>query len=192
LLSGGPSLIAVDDGFDRSQFMTAVPLSADCSQCAALCCVALAFDRGPMFAIDKANGEVCRHLDNCGQCRIHAELERSGFKGCVQYDCLGAGQRVTQEVFGGRSWQDDADLLAPMMRAFETMRIVHEQLLLLREAEKLPLSAVERAERARLQAMLEPDGGWSQTALALFDAAKTKADVRAFLMSLRQHVKAKT
>jgi hypothetical protein len=173
--------------------MTSASLSADCSRCAALCCVALAFDRGPMFAIDKANGETCPNLDSCGQCRIHAELDRAGFKGCVQYDCLGAGQRVTQEVFGGRSWQSDPDLLVPMMQVFETMRIVHEQLLLLREAEKLPLSTVERAESARLHATLEPDSGWSLTTLALLDSAKVTAEVRTFLMSLRRHaVRAKT
>jgi hypothetical protein len=181
-----------DDGFGCSQSMTAAPLSADCSQCAALCCVALAFDRGPMFAIDKANGEVCRHLDGCGQCRIHAELEPSGFKGCVQYDCLGAGQRVTQEVFGGRSWQSEPELLTPMMQAFETMRAVHEQLLLLREATKLALPDAERAAAARLLAMLEPDDGWSEDALDALDVTEMKLQVRDFLMSLRRFAAPRT
>ena len=38
-------------------------LTADCSKCAALCCVAMAFDKGDMFGCDKVAGEVCKHLD---------------------------------------------------------------------------------------------------------------------------------
>jgi hypothetical protein len=35
----------------------------DCARCAGLCCVLLAFDRGPLFAFDKPAGIACRHPD---------------------------------------------------------------------------------------------------------------------------------
>src|SRR6185503_16885503 len=86
----------------------------DCSCCAALCCVSFAFDRSELFAFDKAAGEPCALLGPQHACSIHAERARRGFGGCIAYDCLGAGQRVTEEVFGGRSWQAEPALARPM------------------------------------------------------------------------------
>lgn len=96
-------------------------LRADCAHCIGLCCVLLAFDRGPAFAFDKPAAEPCRHLDTADRCRIHAELDRKGFSGCAGYDCAGAGQAVTA-MFAGRSWRDDADTMAQMYEAFVRVR----------------------------------------------------------------------
>lgn len=114
-------------------------LKSDCSQCAALCCLALTFDKGRDFALSKNPGEPCRNLAH-HSCTIHECLTEKGFPGCVAYDCLGAGNRVVQEVFDGRSWQDDPRLTRPMMEAFAAMREVHKRLDLLRAAQTLPLS----------------------------------------------------
>ena len=80
-----------------------VELVADCSRCVGLCCVVLPFQRSADFAFDKAPGEACRHLADDHGCRIHASLLADGMRGCVAYDCFGAGQSVTQtgrvEVF---------------------------------------------------------------------------------------------
>jgi hypothetical protein len=169
--------------------MTVAALRADCARCAALCCVALAFDRSHLFAFDKAAGEVCPNLDSCGRCRIHAAKARAGFAGCVDYDCLGAGQRVTQEVFGGgHSWREHPELLAPMLSAFALLRRIHELLLLLREAQKLPLSAKERKILLAFEEALDPPAGWSVTSLGTVPLEAMAAEVRAFLMSLRRHV----
>ena len=106
-------------------------LRPDCSRCAALCCVAFAFERSADFAVDKAAGEPCPNLDACGGCRIYERRLDLGFGGCVQHDCHGAGQRVVQETFGGRSWLTEPDLLGPMSSAFATMWEVHKLLALL-------------------------------------------------------------
>lgn len=166
--------------------MADVELRADCSRCAALCCVALAFDHSDKFAIDKASGEVCRHLNERNGCRIHAEREQRGFSGCVTYDCLGAGQRVTQEVFKGRTWREDASLLLPMADAFNTMKRVHDLLQLLSEALRLPLSAAERRTASVLVDELNP--GWTPESLAAFSTADIEKRVRTFLQTLRHHV----
>ena len=91
--------------------MDASILQADCEQCAALCCVALAFDKSEWFPIDKPNGVVCPQLDGSNRCKIYDTREALGYNGCLNFDCHGAGQRVTQEVFGGRSWREDPALL---------------------------------------------------------------------------------
>lgn len=115
------------------------PLKTECSDCAALCCMALIFDKGKDFAFSKNPGEACRNLSG-HKCSIHDRLNQEGMAGCVAYDCLGAGNRVVQEVFDGQSWQDDPRLLRVMIEAFAGMREVHKRIDLMRAAATLPLS----------------------------------------------------
>lgn len=113
-------------------------LSANCSRCAALCCVVPGFARSSDFAIDKPPVTPCPNLLADHRCGIHDRLRTSGFAGCTVYDCFGAGQRVTQETFGGASWRDDPDLLGAMAEVFPQMRLLHEVLRYLVEARDLP------------------------------------------------------
>jgi hypothetical protein len=73
-----------------------VELTADCARCVGLCCVVLPFSRSADFAFDKPAGTPCRHLAEDARCRIHDRLGESGMRGCVAYDCFGAGQSVTE------------------------------------------------------------------------------------------------
>jgi hypothetical protein len=154
-------------------------LRADCARCAALCCVALAFDRSNLFAFDKPAGQPCRHLDACGGCRIHAARGQQGFGGCIRYDCLGAGQRVTQDLFGGRSWLREPDLLAPMTEAFLTLAQAHRLLELLRVARDLGLSGEDARRRDGLEAEVVMAGANSAAVTVL------EGETRAFLRGLR-------
>jgi hypothetical protein len=167
-------------------------LVSDCMQCAALCCVALAFDKSPQFKIDKPAGDPCPNLSTDHQCTIHSSLESDGYKGCVQFDCLGAGQRVTQELFDGKSWQQDPTLLTPMMDAFWMMRQVHEQLQLLSEAAKLSLPADKREEQRQFEKALRPAQGWTQASLAAFIESGKIKDIGAFMVSLKPYVSQQT
>ncbi len=160
-----------------------VELTPDCQNCAALCCVALAFDKGEMFAFDKPAGQACPHLAGHG-CGIHAKLTSAGLRGCVQYQCDGAGQRVVQEVFAGQSWQDNPALLAPMLAAFAQMRQVHGLLALLKTASALPLPEGKRRELAALEARLSP-ADWTPESLAAFERSALPKDVQGFLRSLK-------
>lgn len=159
-------------------------LRADCARCAALCCVALAFDRGPMFAFDKAAGVPCPNLSGDNRCAVHARLAAEGMAGCVSYDCLGAGQRVTA-MFAGRSWRDDADTARAMFRAFAAMRRAQELVSLLRAAVRLPLSPERARRRADLERECAPAGGWTLLTLERFDRGPIPGKVRAFLASLK-------
>lgn len=108
-------------------------LRADCSRCIGLCCVLLAFDRGPLFSFDKPAGEPCPHLDPACRCAIHDRLEATGFAGCVRYDCLGAGQAVTA-MFAGHSWRDGPETMRRMYDAFVRIREANRQRLATRPA----------------------------------------------------------
>jgi hypothetical protein len=165
--------------------MSQTDLRADCTRCAALCCVLLPFDRSKAFGFSKAAGVPCRHLaaDNC--CSIHADLAR-GFSGCVQFDCHGAGQRVIQEVFAGRSWRDDPALMPRLETAFHAMRRLHEAVLLLQEAARLPLTLPQELARLTLLAVLDPDRKRSEADLAAFDTSPVLAEVRDYLAGLRE------
>ena len=163
-------------------------LRGDCAQCAALCCLAPAFDKSPCFGFDKPAATPCPNLAACGACRIHESRAQSGFGGCVSYDCFGAGQRVTQEVFGGRKWLSEPDLKVPMTRAFMAMRRLHEMLALLKTAEGLPLHVTERRALAALSAALEPANGWTEDRLNNAPLAEMERQVQAFLQSLKRHV----
>ncbi len=70
-------------------------LQTDCSRCAALCCVATTFAPSADFPVAKAMGQPCRNLGPDARCRIHDRLTPAGWQGCVAFDCLGAGQRIT-------------------------------------------------------------------------------------------------
>ena len=166
-------------------------LKADCSRCAALCCMALPFDKGEDFALDKPALHPCPHLD-AHRCTIHAALTERGFRGCTLYDCLGAGQRVTQEVFAGADWQRDASLRAPMAEALGILRRVHAGIELLEASESLALppalAPAIAEERAALRAAYHPDADWTLQRLTDFAASALPQRLQAFLLSLRPHV----
>ncbi len=119
--------------------------------------MALPFSSAAGFPDDKDAGDPCRHLDTAFRCRIHAELRPRGFTGCTVFECFGAGQRVTRETFGGRTWRDPA-LASAMFAAFAVTRHLHEMLWYLDEA----------ARRA-------PDGELRRRATELFDRIDTLA-----------------
>lgn len=165
--------------------MTLASLRADCARCAALCCVALAFDRSTLFGYDKPAGDACRHLDACGGCSIHADRASRGFAGCVAYDCLGAGPIVVQGMFGGRSHRDDASLLRPMSRAFAAARDVQETLALLVAARRLALPDAQRQMLEERIGALQPNRGWRYDDVVAGRMAAAAAEARRFLVSLR-------
>lgn len=162
-------------------------LRADCSRCAALCCVSLHIDPSPAFAIGKAAGEPCGHLGLDNRCAIHAERAPRGFAGCASYDCLGAGQRVTR-LFEGRSWRTDPALLAAMSEAFFLVRRLHELLELLLLARRLPLSDDQRRTWRALWRGLAPPRTSTWVELERLELDPIERQLRSFLGSLRPHV----
>lgn len=127
--------------------MRRLDLVADCGSCAAVCCIALPFDASEEFAIDKAAGVACRHLRPDCRCAIHDRLVADGFGGCAIYDCYGAGPRATRAFAEGRRRND----------SFLALRVVHELLWLLTEAQKFCPSTHEQLATQLASAIDELD-----------------------------------
>ncbi|MCD7061475.1 hypothetical protein [Pelagibacterium xiamenense] len=160
------------------------PLRADCSRCAGLCCVALAYDRSTAFPFDKPAGVRCRHLESDYTCSIHSELSARGFSGCVHFDCLGAGQKVTA-LFDGRPWRDEETLKPAVIDTFRRMRRIHELMSLVAEAGRLPLGQGQEQQRTALLNALEGVANRPLETLEAFDRSTLPGEVRRFLEGLR-------
>lgn len=81
-------------------------LKTNCSKCSGLCCVALFFSKMDGFPKDKKAGQPCNNLLDDFRCKIHTQLEDRNLKGCIGYDCFGAGQHVTQCIYQGKTYRD--------------------------------------------------------------------------------------
>jgi len=165
-------------------------LRADCGRCVGLCCVALPFARSTDFAFDKAAGMPCPHLTRDDRCEIHARLRGEGFPGCEVFDCFGAGQRVVQVTFGGRSWRDGPEVARGMFDAFGTLRAVHEMRWYLADAagrdlpDELTRGVAEAAER------LATVSNAGAEELARFDVDGVRAEVGALFGRVSARVRA--
>lgn len=150
----------------------------DCDNCFGLCCVALAFARSADFPFDKPAGDPCPHLDEIDACRIHDHLGPRGFRGCVTFDCFGAGQKLSQHTFAGRSWREDTATRASMFAAFPVLRRLHELLWYLDQALGLPVTdslhaaLVEADQRVRALAEEEPERLLLVDVDAVYDVAR--------------------
>lgn len=153
-------------------------LGADCARCFGLCCVALAFARSADFPFDKPAGDPCENLDERDACRVHADLRPRGFTGCTVFDCFGAGQKVSQQTFAGRSWRDDPGTRDAMFAIFPIVRRLHELLWYLEQAISLvrdagdPAPLLSRFDRVSALSREQPDLLAGLDVDAEYDAAR--------------------
>ncbi|WP_439331481.1 pentapeptide repeat-containing protein [Nonomuraea candida] len=157
-------------------------LLSDCESCFGLCCVALPFSASADFATDKDAGRPCHNLRDDFRCSIHTRLRESGFPGCTVFDCFGAGQKVSQVTFEGRSWREAPQTARQMYTVFPVMRQLHELLWYLAEA--LTLEAARPVHDALRSALAETEQMTRQSADALerLDVAAHRAEVNTLLL----------
>lgn len=165
-------------------------LRADCGRCAGLCCVAPALAASADFAIDKPAGQPCHYLRPDFRCGIHDRLRSEGFPGCAVYDCFGAGQRVVQVTFGGRSWRGDPELAGRMFAAFAVLRQLHELLWHLAEALSMPAAGAVHAELAGALAATDRMAGEDEDALLAQDVSTHRREANALLLRASELVRA--
>lgn len=115
-------------------------LQSNCSQCFGLCCIALNVKSSSDFAMNKPAGEPCPNLQSCFRCEIHEHLREKGFKGCTVFDCLGAGQMVSQHTFKGQSWSEYPEIGEKMFRVFPIMEQLYEMMAYVSEALSYPIT----------------------------------------------------
>jgi uncharacterized protein YjbI with pentapeptide repeats len=151
-----------------------VSLAADCSRCVGLCCVAPAFVASSDFAFSKPAGVACRHLAADASCSIHARLVPSGLRGCVAYDCFGAGQRVVA-VFGGGGRS------AEMLSAYEVVRQLHELLWYVTDALSRAAAAPVHGALADARSEIDAAIAGGPSSIAATDPAAHRATVAPLL-----------
>jgi len=108
-------------------------LQADCDKCFGLCCTALYFSANEGFPVNKDAGKPCINLQDDFHCSVHKNLKKKGLKGCIAYDCLGAGQKVAKS-YDGRDWKQNPDSANQMFDVFIIMKQLYEMLWYLKEA----------------------------------------------------------
>lgn len=101
-------------------------LKIDCMKCAGLCCVALYFAASDGFPMDKKSGMPCKFLDESFMCNQHGALRSKGYMGCTTYECLGAGQKVTQGIYRNKNWKTAPQIKKEMIEVFIRVKELQE------------------------------------------------------------------
>ena len=167
-------------------------LRAECEKCFGLCCVALYFSASEGFPVDKDAGHPCLNLQPDFRCSVHKSLSELGLKGCLAFDCFGAGQKVAVVTFAGNDWRKAPESAKQMYEVFLIMRQLHELLWYLTEALTLEPA---RPVHGMLSSMLDETEQLtclSPEALLGLDVAAHRADVNTLLLKTSELMRAET
>lgn len=164
-------------------------LRADCGNCFGLCCVALYFSSMEGFPSDKEAGQPCSNLQADSRCCIHKNLEEKGFKGCIAFDCFGAGQKVAQVSFAGQDWRKGQKLAKQMFAVFLLMRQLHELLWYLTEALTLKAARPIHCDLSTMRDETEHLTHLSPDSLMQLDIVAHRAKVNILLLKTSELVR---
>jgi hypothetical protein len=162
-------------------------LRADCSECFALCCTAFGFQRSADFPIDKPAGTPCLNLADDFSCTVHDSLRPRGFRGCIVFDCFGAGQAVSKRLYDGISWRQRPGTAAEMFRVFGVVRQLHEMLWYLAEAADRTMQPDGPVIELRDEILTILDR--EPAAILTADVDRLRADVRRVLIEVSQEAR---
>lgn len=140
--------------------------------------------------MDKNAGQPCTHLQRDFRCGIHEGLNKRGLKGCLAFDCFGAGQQVTQVSFAGQDWRRSPDTAPKMFQVFTVMMRLHELLWYMTEALTLQQA---RSIHDRIRSLLEEMERLttlSPDALLALDLEKLRASADTMLLKTSELVRA--
>ncbi|MDD7794243.1 pentapeptide repeat-containing protein [Clostridium sp. 'White wine YQ'] len=166
-------------------------LKADCEKCFGFCCVALYFSASEGFPENKDAGKPCINLQSDFRCKVHKELKKKGLKGCMAYDCFGAGQKVAQVTYEGNDWRKNPESSKEMYECFLIMRQIHEMLWYLTEASSQEVSSELKFEiksiidKTEELTLLKPD------ALLKLDLVMYRVGVNKLLKRVSEQVRKK-
>ena len=109
-------------------------LKIDCEKCSGLCCVALYCMKTDGFPANKEAGTPCKNLMSDFRCAIHSNLVSKNMRGCLAYDCFGAGQKTTQVCYPNRDWKTNPEQANEIFHVFLIVFQLHQMLWYLIEA----------------------------------------------------------
>lgn len=126
-------------------------LRIQCENCRGLCCVILYFTKMDGFPENKEAKVACHHLQENYHCRIYPSLASHGLKGCMAYDCFGAGQVVSQLVESKKNWKtllsDKSELI---LSAYVAVMKIHQTLWYCSQCLTLRIPVAEKETAHRL------------------------------------------
>ncbi|MDD2971286.1 MAG: pentapeptide repeat-containing protein [Lachnospiraceae bacterium] len=122
------------NGIDGNYAELQAKLKIDCEKCSGLCCVALYCMKTDGFPANKDAGIPCKHLENDFRCDIHSKLVSKNMRGCLAYDCFGAGQKVTQQYGCGMDWKSASNQAGEIFQVFLIVFQLHQMAWYLIEA----------------------------------------------------------
>jgi len=105
------------------------------------------------------------------------------------FDCFGAGQRITQEIFGGRSWREAPELAAAQFAVLPVVRALHEMLWYLGEALTLPRAASLHDDVRRLRRRTEELAAGTPEQLRALDVGARRREVGELLQRVSERVR---
>lgn len=152
---------------------------ADCSRCCGLCCVAPAFLAVQGFGHDKPAATACRHLTCTGGCAVYSARAAIGYTSCAGFDCFGAGQWITQDLFAGARWTDSPEVGEQMFAAYRYWTPRFAAAALLNAALPLVRDDARSLINLRIDMLTRSDTGSG----AHTDAAGLKRDTLALIRS---------
>lgn len=166
-------------------------LRADCKNCFGFCCVALYFSASEGFPVNKDADKPCLNLQSDFCCAVHKNLRKLGLKGCISYDCFGAGQKVAQVTYNGHDWRQVPESAKQMYEVFLIMRQIHEMLWYLTEALTLQPACHIQSELNSMLNQTEQLTLLSPDSLIELDVAAHRSDVNTLLLQTSQLVRNK-
>ncbi|EPD51423.1 hypothetical protein HMPREF1210_02021 [Paenisporosarcina sp. HGH0030] len=164
-------------------------LQADCTNCFGLCCTALNIIASSDFAINKASGIPCPNLKSDYRCQIHSSLRENGFKGCTVFDCLGAGQKVSQDTFNGIDWRENPEVGEKMFRVFPIMEQLYEMIAYIAEALSYKVSHTLTVKLNLQLVQLESLTRLDADALLLLDINTYRLPVNELLLESSKYIR---
>ncbi|WP_246213135.1 pentapeptide repeat-containing protein [Aminipila butyrica] len=90
------------------------------------------------FPANKEAGIPCQYLRPDFRCDIHTTLKSKNLRGCLAYDCFGAGQKVTQNCFPIVDWKSNSNHGSKIFQVFQIVFQLHQMEWYLIEALSLP------------------------------------------------------
>jgi hypothetical protein len=109
--------------------------------------------------------------------------------GCTVFDCFGAGQRITQQTFGGRSWREAPGLAAAQFAVLPVVRQLHEMLWYLAEVLTLPDAEDFHEDVRTLHDRVEALAAGTADDLQALDVGGVRADVGELLQRASERVR---
>lgn len=165
-------------------------LRIDCKRCFGFCCVALYFSASEGFPTDKDAGKPCINLQEDFTCAVHKNLRENGLKGCIAYDCFGAGQKVAQVTYRGEHWLQSPELSKEMFQVFLIMRQLHEMLWYLTDTLMLQSNSIIKTRLSQLIRETEELTKLDAKSLLEIDIVAHRQKVNPLLQQTSEHIRA--